>query len=284
MHGGRRAMRLGLALGGGAAQGFAHVSVLEALDELGLRPAAVAGTSMGAIIGAAYAAGMSGAEIRRYAVGLFENRSEFLARLWGLRPRRLSELSQGLGTYDLERVLRAFLPPGLPPDLAGLAIPFRAIAADFFAGTEVVIEDGPLISAIAASSAVPLLFRPIAFGGRVMIDGGVVNPVPFDRLEGCDFVIASDVISLPRGDPARVPGPLQAAFGSVVLVLKTIFDEKLKHTRPPDVLVNPPTGDFGPLDFTKAAQIIRMAEPGKAAVKHQIEAAIEQHERRAAAL
>lgn len=74
-----------MALGGGAAQGFAHVTVLEAIDELGLKPAAVAGTSMGAIIGAAYAAGMSGDDIRRYTIGVFRQRSEFLARLWRLR-------------------------------------------------------------------------------------------------------------------------------------------------------------------------------------------------------
>ena len=275
MHAPPRVLRIGVALGGGAAQGFAHVTVLEAIDELGLKPAAIAGTSMGAVIGAAYAAGMSGDDIRRYAIGVFRQRSEFLARLWRLRPRRISEVSFGLGQFDLTKTLRAFLPPFLPQDIAGLGIPFAAIATDFYAGTEVVIREGPLIPALAASSAVPILFQPVTFDGRVMIDGGCVNPVPFDRLGDVDFVIASDVVSLPRGGPHRVPGPIQTAFGSVVLVLNTIFQEKLRNGRPPDVLINPPTGDFGPMDFTKAAAIIAMAEPGKDQVKRQIEKALE---------
>src|ERR1043165_3764428 len=85
--------RIGLALGGGAAHGFAHIPVLEAFDELGIRPAVIAGTSMGAIIGAGYASVMTGAEIRDYVLGVFHSRSEFLARLWKLRPRRLSEVA-----------------------------------------------------------------------------------------------------------------------------------------------------------------------------------------------
>jgi NTE family protein len=80
---------------------------------------------------------------------------------------------------------------------------------------------------------------------------------------------------LPRGGPTRVPGPIQTAFGSVVLVLNTILQEKLRSGGRPDVLINPPTGDFGPMDFTKAAAIIAMSEPGKDAVKRQIEAALE---------
>lgn len=268
-------LRIGVALGGGAAQGFAHVTVLEAIDELGLRPAAVAGTSMGAIIGAAYAAGMSGDDIRGFAINLFRRRSDFLGRLWQLRPRRISEVSLGLGQFDLQKTLRAFLPPFLPDTVEGLAVPFTAIATDFYAGTEVVIRTGPLIPAIAASSAVPILFRPVVFDGRVMIDGGCVNPVPFDRVGDVDFVIASDVVSLPRGGPHRVPGPVQSAFGSVVLVLNTILQEKLRNGKGPDVMIRPPTGDFGPMEFTKAAAIIRMSEPGKDAVKRQIEAAIE---------
>ena len=118
MHAPPRSLRIGVALGGGAAQGFAHVTVLEAIDELGLKPAAIAGTSMGAIIAAAYAAGMSGDDIRRYAIGLFRQRSEFLARLWRLRPRRISEVSLGLGQFDLTKALRAFMPPFLPADFA----------------------------------------------------------------------------------------------------------------------------------------------------------------------
>lgn len=275
MRGPPPSLRIGVALGGGAAQGFAHVTVLEAIDELGLKPAAVAGTSMGAIVGAAYAAGMSGRDIRDFAAGLFRRRTDYLARLWQLRPRRIAEVSLGLGQFDLVKALRAFMPPFLPARIEDLALPFTAIATDFYAGTEAVIREGPLIPAIAASSAVPVLFQPVVFDGRVMIDGGCVNPVPYDRTGDADFTIASDVVSLPRGGPHRVPGAKQAAFGSVVLVLNTILKEKLRNGPRPDVLINPPTGSFGPMDFAKAEAIMAASAPGKDRVKRQIEAAIE---------
>jgi NTE family protein len=265
--------RIGLALGGGAAQGFAHIVVLEALDELGIRPVAIAGTSMGAIVGATYAAGMSGAEIRRYAAGLFRRRSDVLARLWQLRPRRLGELSLGLGHFDLVKVLRNFMPPFLPERIEELATPLTVIATDFYAGTEAVIRSGPLVPALAASSAVPILFQAVTFEDRVMIDGGCVNPVPYDRLDDVDVVIASDVVSLPRGDPRRVPGPVQTAFGSVVLVLNTILQEKLRTERP-DLLIRPPTGVFGPMDFAKAEAIMAACDHGKDDIKRRIAAAI----------
>jgi len=267
--------RIGIALGGGAAQGFAHVILLEALDELGLKPAAIAGTSMGAIVGAAYAAGMSGSEIRRYSVDMFARRKDVLGRLWRLRPRKITEISLGLGQFDLVKALRAFMPPFMPERVEAVATPFTVIATDFYAGTEVVIREGPLIPALAASSAVPILFQAVTFDGRVMIDGGCVNPVPFDRCGDVDFVVASNVVSLPRGDPARVPGPIETAFGSVVLVFNTILREKLSNARPPDVMIKPPTGRFGPMDFTKAAAVIAAAEPGKDAIKRQIDEVLE---------
>ena len=121
--GGRGEPRIGLALGGGAAHGFAHIPILEAFDELGIRPAMIAGTSMGAVIGAAYASGMSGAEIRDYALRVFHSRSEFLARLWQLRPRRISEINFGFGQYDLERVLAAFMPGTLARSFDELRLP-----------------------------------------------------------------------------------------------------------------------------------------------------------------
>ena len=267
-------LRIGVALGGGAAQGFAHVVVLEALDELGLRPAAVAGSSMGAIVGAAYAAGMSGAEIRAYATGLFRRRGDAFRRLWQLRPRRLGEVSLGLGQYDLVKVLRTFMPPGLPERIEDLSLPLAVVATDFYGGGEVVLREGPLLPALAASSAVPMLFRAVALDGRVMIDGGCVNPVPYDRLGDVDLAIASDVVSLPRGDPTRVPGAMETAAGSVVLVFKAILREKLRSARP-DLMINPPTGRFGPMDFHKAAAIIAACDRGKDEIRRRIATAVE---------
>jgi len=264
-------IRIGLALGGGAAQGFAHIAVLEALDEMGLRPASIAATSMGAVIGAAYASGMSGAEIRAYATGVFGNRSQFLSRLWNVRPRRLKDVEIGIGQYDLERVLKAFLPETLPPDFDGLHISFKAVATDYYAGEAAVLSEGPLIRSIAASAAVPMLFRPVVVDGRVMVDGGLTNPVPFDVLEGMDIVIAADVVTEPAGRSDRLPGGLESLFGSASLLMRSLLMAKLDSRRPPGLLIRLPTEAFHVLDFTKAIAIIKASEAVKDEVKRKIE-------------
>jgi NTE family protein len=263
--------RIGLALGGGAAHGFAHIPVLEAFDELAVRPAVIAGTSMGALIGAIYASGASGAEIRDHTLGMFRRRSEFLARLWQLRPRRLSEIGFGIGQYDLERVLAAFVPARLGADFAALAIPLRVVATDYYAGTSVVLDEGPLLPALAASAAVPMLFRPVRIGGRIMIDGGVTNPVPFDVLADADLVVAVDVVHPPCGDAERMPGNIEALFGATALVMRAVLGEKLRVHRPPDILVHPPPPlGVNVFDFPRAARIIKAGEPAKAEVKERL--------------
>jgi len=237
-------IRIGLALGGGAAQGFAHIAVLEALDEMGLGPACIAATSMGAVIGA-------------YATGVFGNRSQFVSRLWNVRPRRLQDVEIGIGQYDLERVLKAFLPESLPPDFDGLRISFKAVATDYYAGEAAVLSDGPLIRSIAASAAVPMLFRPVVIEGRVMVDGGLTNPVPFDVVEGMDIVIAADVVTEPVGRSDRVPGGLESLFGSASLLMRSLLMAKLDGRRPPDLLIRLPTEAFHVLDFIKASEAVK---------------------------
>lgn len=267
-------LRIGLALGGGAAQGFAHVSVLEALDEMGLRPTAVAATSMGAVIGAAYAAGMSGAEIRVYATDVFRSHAAFLGRLWQSRPRRIRDVSIGVGQYDLERVLAAFLPPGLPETFADLPIRFSTVATDYYSGEEAVLDEGPLVRAMAASAAVPALFRPVVIDGRVMVDGNLCNPVPFDVLDDVDFIIASDVVTEPTGSSDTIPGSLESLFGATSILIRSLMMQKLKVGRPPDVMIRMPAAAFNILDFTKAAAIMQESEALKNDVKRRLEAAL----------
>ncbi|MEO8668062.1 MAG: patatin-like phospholipase family protein [Bauldia sp.] len=271
--GGGRGERIGLALGGGGARGFAHVAVIEALDELGLRPAIIAGTSMGAVIGAGCAAGMTGAAIRSYAIELFAKRSDVLGRIWQLRPKSVSDLfAQGVTQLDAERVVEAFLPKDLPEEFAGLATPLRVIATDFYGWSEAVIEHGPLRRAVAASAAIPALFRPVLADGRVLIDGGVTNPLPFDRLgEDCDITIAVDVIGGPMSSHARIPGTTEALFGAAQLFMQSVTREKLRSGRPPDIVIRAPANAFRALDFMKAAEILRAAEPMKEDLKRKME-------------
>jgi NTE family protein len=274
--------RIGLALSGGGARGLAHVPVLEALDEIGLRPSVVAGTSIGAIMGAGYASGMTGRDIRDYALGLFANRSEVLSRLWSLRPRSMRDLlaegTFGIGQADAQRTLDSFLPPGIARDFAGLTLPLRVVATDFYGWKEAVFSDGPLFPALAASIALPVIFRPVTIEGRVMVDGGITNPLPFDHLSGCTIVIGVDVLGGPTEKPPRrggrspLPSPTEVLFGSTQLFMQSITTEKMQRLKPPDILLRPPARSYRVLDFLSAAQIMADAEPVKDALKRKLTA------------
>jgi NTE family protein len=269
--------RIGLALSGGGARGFGHIPVLEALDELGVKPAVIAGTSMGAIIGAGYAAGMSGKDIHDYAIGVFRNGPDVLARLWKLRPKTMREIAGGIATIgqiDVERALKVFLPHFLPQRFDELTIPLKVVATDFYGWREVVLDEGDLILAVAASAAIPMLFRPVMIGDRVLVDGGISNPLPFDRIAGdCDIVVAVDVIGGPVSRDDRLPGPAEAVFGATQLFMQAINREKLRGTVAPHVLVQPATDGFRFMDFRNAAAIIKSSESVKEELKRQLDRA-----------
>src|SRR5438093_2144715 len=155
--------RVALALGGGSARGLAHILILEAFDELGVKPVVIAGTSMGAICGAAYAAGLSGAEIRQEFEALLGNRSRFLMRFAGKLRGNLSTLwsVRSPSVVDNVTLFEMLLPDALRCNFDDLKIPFLAIAADFYAIEQVILDRGPLIPALAASSALPRMARPL---------------------------------------------------------------------------------------------------------------------------
>lgn len=269
--------RIGLALGGGGARGLAHVHVLEALDEMGLPVTAVVGTSIGAIVGAGYAAGMSGREVHETIAAAFRRPADVWGKVWQLRPKSFSDLfGGGLVQFDAEKTLDLFLPATLPADFADLNIPFAVVAADFYGCTEVEIASGPLRRAIAASIALPIVFRPVEIDGAVLIDGGVVNPLPFDRLPAdVDLVVAVDVVGMPVRPPSRpMPNASESIFGASQILMQTVTSEKLKSRRP-DVLIRPPVDVFRVLDFLKATAILKSTASVKDSTKRQIEAALE---------
>jgi NTE family protein len=268
-----------LALGGGGARGLAHIVVLEALDELGLRPRAIAGTSIGAIVGAAYAAGMSGKDIRAHALSLTRRRSEVMGRLLKARVGRFADiLSRGLVNpvmIDAELFLDLFWPKGVPERFEDLALPFTAVATDFRARCELALSAGPLAPAVAASMAIPGLIRPVEVAGRILIDGGAVNPLPYDLLFGtADVVIAVDVLGGPSERELRSPSPFAAMFGAAQIMQIAITQEKLK-ARAPDLLLQPAVGTFSILDFFKLGQIMRAAEPVKEELKRGLARSLE---------
>ncbi|ODN71612.1 patatin-like phospholipase family protein [Methylobrevis pamukkalensis] len=269
--------RIGLALGGGGARGFAHVHVIEALDEMGLPPVAISGCSIGAIFGAGRAAGLDGRALHGIVHHTFRNAGEVWGRMWQLRPKKFGEIfSTGFAQFDAERTIDVFLPPEIPDDFAALQIPFSVVTTDFYDCREVEFTAGPLRQAIAASIAIPVIFKPVEIAGRIFIDGGVVNPLPYDRLPAeIDIVIAVDVIGGPTRQPTRArPSAMESVFGASQILMQSVLTEKLR-TRQPDILIKPPVDAFRVLDFMKASAILKATQPVKDEVKRKLEALLE---------
>jgi NTE family protein len=269
--------RVALALGAGGARGLAHIVVLEALDDLGLKPVLIAGSSMGAIIGAAYAAGMTGRAIRAHAIASFRDRARVISRLLEARVGRLTDVFQrGLGNpvlVDGERLLDIFWPEAVPDRFEDLTIPFAAIVCDYHLRSEIVLTSGPLTPAVAASMAIPGLVRPVVIGKHVLIDGGAINPLPYDRLLGDGrIVIGVDTGGAATVSDARVPEPLEAMLGASQIVMGALVQRMLDR-QPPDILLRPTLDGFGGLDFFRTGDILAAAEPLKEIVKRRLDAA-----------
>lgn len=267
-----------LVLGSGGARGLSHLAVLEALDELGMRPAQIIGCSIGAIIGAAYAAGLSGAALREYTLAAFRDRARVIARLLDARIGKFTDLMRGLGNpvlIDGERLLDLFWPDAVPDHFEELAIPFSALAADYHLHCEVMIERGPLTPAVAASLAIPGLVRPVVIEGRVLIDGGAINPLPYDRLLGPGrIVMAVDTSAPATVSDSRIPEPLEAMVGVSQILTRTIVQRMIER-QPPDILIRAGMDGVGGLDFFKAPAILEAAAPVKEEVKRRLDRAFE---------
>jgi NTE family protein len=271
---------IGLALGGGGARGLAHILVLEAFDEMGLRPKIIAGVSIGAVFGAAYASGLSGKEIRAHASEVLKKRFDLVRDLFSARAkveRRLwSPLSIGSAFLAPAKLLDVILPTRIARDFAHLDIPLKIVASDFYAQEPEIFSAGPLRQAIAASIALPVLFEPVIVEGRVLIDGGLVNPLPFDIIAGeADVTVAIDVSGAPLPRAGRQkPKAWEALFASSFIFERTIIKEKLR-SRQPDVYIDAGTSRYQILDFLKIDEILAAATPAKERFKAQLARVLE---------
>ncbi|MGF7005980.1 patatin-like phospholipase family protein [Aminobacter sp. BE322] len=264
-----------LALGGGGARGLAHIHVIEALDELGIKPVAIAGSSIGAIMGAGMAAGLSGSEIREYSRSVLGRPGEVASRMWKARPGTLSEMVETgirVSQFNIERILKVFLPEAVPATFEELKVPLKVTATDYYGHCQSVFEEGDLLTALAASAAIPAVFRPVTRGNTLYIDGGIYNPVPFDLLDGlADFTIAIDVVGAPVENDGRRPNSIDLMFGATQLMMQSITAGKLGQSQP-DIFLRPPVSRFRALDFLKIDQVL--AET--AALKEELKQAIDE--------
>ena len=271
-------MHIGLALGGGGARGMAHILVCETLDELGLKPSVIAGTSIGAIIGAGYASGISGREMHELAVAFYSKRRAVLSRLWRARPLGVTDVLKGRllsAQFDPELIVDQFVPGSdrFPETFEELQIRLKVISCDFYGWSETVTEHGPLKPAIAASIAIPSVFKPTAIDGRMQIDGGAFNPLPFDHVAEADLVIACDVAGGPIGEPDERPGLMETVVGAAQVSMQAITAEKLKWHQP-DILVRPDINNFFVLDFFRTEEILDVNEGLKDDLKQRIDHAV----------
>lgn len=267
----------GLALGGGGVRGLAHALVLEALDELGCRPGIIAGTSIGAIMGALYASGVSGRSIREHIQqslvsgrdtwrDILKKRSELLTMIQAVR----FEHGPG-GALKPDLFLNFLLAAVHKRTFEELDIPLCVIAADYSSGEEVVLDAGELLPALKASIAIPGIFAPVRIGERVLLDGGIVDLVPYERiLDRCDVSIAVNVAGTRTPGRDRVPNAWESIFGSFQLMQEAILAEKMRR-RMPDVYVHPEIFDVPMLAFGKAARVLRQSMPAVTEMKRRLE-------------
>lgn len=267
-----------LVLGAGGARGLSHIPVLEALDELGVRPVRIVGCSMGAIVGAAYAAGLSGADLREHVAKTFKDRARVIARLLDARVGKFTDLMRGLGNpvlIDGERMLDLFWPDAVPDRFEELKIPFAALATDYHQHAEALLTHGPVTPAVAASLAIPGLVRPVVIDGRVLIDGGAINPLPYERfLAPGSIVMAVDTSAPATVSDTRIPEPLEAMVGVSQILTRTLVQRMIER-QPPDILIRAGIDGIGGLDFFKAQAILDASEGVKDEVKRRLSQALE---------
>lgn len=255
-------VRIGLALGGGGARGFCQIAYLKAMDEMGIRPSVISGTSIGAIIGAFYASGYSGSEMEELL-----NRIGFRQIQKILDPALFhpTALLKGRG---IENFMREHL---RVRTFEKLLIPLKVVATDFWKRTEVVFDSGHLITALRASISLPAVFDPVKVRGSVLIDGGAVNPVPYDILRGdCDILAAIDVsgIRKPKRRDRR-PLPLESILTTFDIMQDSLVAAKQKSIAP-DIFCRPPLVNIGILEFHRAEEIMQSAEPDVGRFKREL--------------
>jgi NTE family protein len=237
-----RPPRLGLALGGGAARGFAHIGVIQELERAGIRPDVVVGTSAGSLVAALYASGKPGAELERLALQMHEAE---------IADWSLPILGRGLFRGDaLTRYVRRAVDGRL---IENMALPLGVLATDLKTGRGVLFRRGDTALAVRASSAVPGVFSPVKIGDTEYVDGGLVAPVPVRQARdmGAEVVLAIDISSVPEANAAT--GSLQVLLQTFAIMGQSINRHELAGA---DLVVHPPLDGVGGADFSMRQRAI----------------------------
>jgi len=249
-------LKIALALGGGAARGFAHIGVIKALEAQGIVPDMVVGTSAGSVVGALYASGMSGFELQNLALTMQEN----MLADWTLPNRGVlkGEALQDFINLKVKNLTIQKMPK-----------PLGVVATDLQSGEKVLFRRGDTGMAVRASSAVPSVFQPVEISGRDYVDGGLTSPVPAQvaRSMGADFVIAVDISSVSRR--GKLSGTLDVLLQTFAIMGHTISSHELEDA---DVVIRPQTAAVSSTDFEDRHLAILEGEKAAAAAMPELKA------------
>jgi len=272
--------RIGVALGGGSARGLTHIPYIEAMDELGLKPAVIAGTSIGALIGAGWAAGMTGKELREHSYEVLGTMRTIATKLWATQIRGISGiLKNGISMQlDAAHVVDAFTPENFPLEFKDLKVPLYVVATDFQSWHQVVFDSGLLRPAIAGSIAIPSLFKPVVHANHILVDGGVVNPLPLDQADiDTDFLIGIDVNGDPSEGIAKTDHKaLDLWFGSAQIMMHSLTAHMMA-AYPPDIYIRPRVTAFGALEFWRVREIVAHGDAEKERFKRMLADKVEDY-------
>ena len=252
--------RIGLALGGGAARGFAHVGVIQVLEEAGIRPSLVAGTSAGSLVAAIYASGKTGAQLQQVA----ETMEEAAIADWSLQIFTRGALrGEALARYVNAQVNSRLI--------ENMPLPLGIVATDLNTGADTIFQRGDTGTAVRASSAVPAVFQPVKISGRDYVDGGLVSPVPVRAAHkmGAELVIAVDISSPPEGN--LTGGTLEILLQTFSIMGKSINTFELRDA---DVVVRPVLNGISSADFGARKRSIEAGRQAMLLALPQLRAAI----------
>ena len=253
-----RPPRVGLALGGGAARGFAHIGVIQVLEENGIHPDLVVGTSAGSLVAALYASGKNGAALGQLA----DTMDETTITDWSFPGRGLIR-GDALARYVREATGGR--------TIEKMPLPLGIVATDLDSGAPILFQVGDTGLAVRASSAVPAVFQPVRIGTREYVDGGLVSPVPvrFARQMGAEVIVAVDISAAPEGNPTG--DPMRMLLQTFAIMGRSINNFELREA---DVVLRPKLPGVGGADFAARKRSIQAGRDAALALLPQLKASI----------
>jgi NTE family protein len=259
----KKPLKIGLVLGGGAARGFAHIGVIQVLEEAGIKPTLVVGTSAGSLVATLYASGKNGTQLQKVAETMEEATfADWTLPIFSRGMLRGEALARYVSAQVNGRVIE------------NMSMPLGIVATDLNSGQGMLFQRGDAATAVRASSAVPALFQPVKIAGREYVDGGLVSPVPvrYARQMGAELIVAVDISSAPEGNTAN--DTVQVLMQTFNIMIKSINYFELREA---DVVIRPLLNDVGSSDFGARRRSIEAGRAAMIAMLPQLRTALNKH-------